>query len=74
MNKRQAKKQFKKKYGYNPQKVVYTLNSINWEEVNETINRDFSWFAEEFKRQMEFANNQLREYANYLNKESEENK
>lgn len=49
MNKRQAKKAFKKKYGCTPNQATYILKKlteIDWDEVAEKIHEGVNAFAE----------------------------
>ena len=49
MNKRQAKKAFKKKYGCNPNQAFYILDrlsEIDWGEVAEKVHEGVNAFAE----------------------------
>lgn len=49
MNKRQAKKAFKKKYGCTPNQAFHTLDrlsEIDWSEIAEKVNEGVKAFAE----------------------------
>lgn len=50
MNKRQAKKQFKKRYGYNPNQLAKTLNEIDFTEVAKRIGEALQQVADGLNR------------------------
>ena len=50
MNKRQAKKQFKKRYGCNPNQLAKTLNEIDFTEVAKRIGKALQQVANGLNR------------------------
>ena len=46
MNKRQAKKAFKKKYGKNPSQLAKDFNSINWDKISEQLHDSLKYVCE----------------------------
>ena len=46
MNRRQAKKAFKKKYGKNPNQLAKDFNSINWDKISEQLHESIKYVCE----------------------------
>lgn len=66
MNKRQAKKAFKKKYRCTPNQAIYVLEKLqrlDWDKVAENISEGIGEFAEALKTAIEIASKQFAEVA-----------
>lgn len=78
LNRRQAKKQFKKKYGMTPeemkdkiQRAADTINAIDWEKIGKDFGESTKVFTARLKDSIQKFSDRMREFTEYIENMSE---